>query len=148
MAERYTSEAIELPNAGPGAISRADLVFYGVDHSSSSFCARIFLDKPDADATTPIDDPSYAGSFSIFGHGGCFGGPGHCDVKERDEPFDLRPPHQLTPATRTVIVTDHIKRLLVEGSSDTFTVTVVAVVPGDESNDVLTLRHVRLLSYV
>lgn len=30
MAERYTSEAIELPNAGPGAISRADLVFYGV----------------------------------------------------------------------------------------------------------------------
>jgi hypothetical protein len=47
-----------------------------------------------------------------------------------------------------VIVTDHIKRLFGEGSSDTFTVTVVAVVPGDESNDVLTLRHVRLLSYV
>lgn len=148
MAERYTSDPVELPNAGPDAISRADLVFYGVDHSSSSFTARIFLDKPDADATTPIDDPSYAGSFTIFGHGGCFGGPGHCDVKERNEPFDLRPPHQLTPATRTVIVTDHVKRMLGDDSSDPFTVTVVAIVPGDESNDVLTLRHVRLLSYV
>ena len=148
MGERYTSDPIELPKAGPGAVSRADLVFYGVDHSSSSFTARIFLDRPDADATTPIDDPSYAGSFTIFGHGGCFGGPGHCDVKERDEPFDLRPPHQLTPATRTVMVTNHVKRMLGEASSDSFTVTVVAVVPGDESNDVLTLRHVRLLSYV
>ncbi len=70
MGERYTSDPIELPKAGPGAVSRADLVFYGVDHSSSSFIARIFLDKPDADATTPIDDHSYAGSFTIFGHGG------------------------------------------------------------------------------
>ena len=26
------------------------------------------------------DDPSYAGSFYIFGHGGCFGDVGHCDV--------------------------------------------------------------------
>lgn len=148
MAERYVSDPIELPNADPAAISRADLIFYGIDHSSSSFTARIFIDQREADASTPVDDPACAGSFAIFGHGGCFGGPGHCEPKERSGPFDLRPPHQLTRATRTVIVTDQIKRLLGSGTSDAFTVTVVAVVPGDESNDVLDFQHVRLVSYV
>lgn len=147
MAERYVSDPIELPAADGDEIVRADLVFYEVDHSSASFTGRIFLNNPKADASTSTDDPSYAGSFVIFGHGGCFGDVGHCDPVRRDDPFDVRPPHQLTPATRTVPVTDAVKRLLADQGTDAFTVTVVAVVPGDASNDVLEFARVRLLTY-
>lgn len=48
----------------------------------------------------------YVGSFSVFGHGGCYGDVGHCEVVPRDDPFDVRPPHPLTPWTKTVILPD------------------------------------------
>src|SRR6266516_3166676 len=105
MLSRYTSPPIELP-AADEAFTRADLIFYGLDHSSYSYEGRIFLNAPDADEKASRGHDAYAGSFWIFGHGGCFGDVGHCDIPPRDDPFDLRPPHQLTPAPRTVTVTD------------------------------------------
>ena len=92
MVERFISDPIELPARDGEDHSRADLVFYDVDHSGASYEARVFINAPDADAGTPRDDPHYAGSFCIFGHGGCFGDTGHCDVpSEPRDPFDLRP---------------------------------------------------------
>ena len=146
MVARFVSDAIDLPERETDAdLSRADLVFYGVDHSSASYEARIFINAPAADASTPRDDPHYAGSFCIFGHGGCFGDVGHCDVPtDPRDPFDLRPPHQLVPAAKTVIVTDAFKRLV---APDDETMTVVAVVPGAGKHDVLSFDTVRLLTY-
>jgi len=146
MVARFVSDPIDLPEHEPEAEIRADLVFYGVDHSGPSYEARIFINAPDATAETPRDDPHYAGSFCIFGHGGCFGDVGHCDVPEEVDPFDLRPPHQLIPAAKTVIVTDAFVRL-VAPDNDTMTVTVVAVVPGASTHDVLRFDTVRLLTY-
>jgi len=146
MVERFVSDPIDLPDE-PEDVTRADLVFYDVDHSGASYEARIFINKPDADADTPRDDPHYAGSFCIFGHGGCFGDVGHCDVpKGPRDPFDLRPPHHLIPAAKTVIVTDAFKRL-VRPEDETMTVTTVAFVPGDASNAVLLFDAVRLVTY-
>jgi hypothetical protein len=133
MVDRYVSAPVELPDPEV-AFSRADLVFYGIDHSGSSFEAQISLG----------DEP--AGSFYIFGHGGCFGDVGHCDIPERVDPFDLRPPHQLLPATRVVTVTEPIRRL-VEAGERAVQVTVIARTPGDRSNKVLQFDTVRLLSY-
>ena len=127
---------------------RVDLVFYDVDHSRASYEARIFLNAPDADAQTPRDDPHYAGSYCIFGHGGCFGDVGHCDVPTvPSDPFDLRPPRQLVPAAKTVIVSEAFKRV-VAPDDETMTVTVVvAVVPGAEATDVLQFDTIGLLTY-
>jgi hypothetical protein len=116
------------------SFARADLVFYGIDHSGSSFEAQISLG----------DEP--AGSFFIFGHGGCFGDIGHCDIPQQVDRFDLRPPHQLLPATRVVTVTEQIRRLVAAGTR-TVPVTIVAVTPGNRSNKVLEFDTVRLLSY-
>lgn len=146
MVARFVSNPLDLPadNEDP---YRVDLVFYDVDHSGASFEARVFINAPDADADTPRDDPRYAGSFTIFGHGGCFGDIGHCDVPSGPrDPFDLRPPHDLVPASKTVVITDAFKRL-VGPQDETMTVTVVACVPGDEPNDVLEFSTVRLLTY-
>ncbi|MDQ6816113.1 MAG: hypothetical protein M3018_01735 [Actinomycetota bacterium] len=145
---RYVSEPIELPplDGGDLGISRADLVFYGVDHSGPSFEARVFLNNPEADQSTPRDpDHGYAGSFHIFGHGGCFGEDGHCDVAAATrEPLDLRPAHQLTPATKSVIVTEALRRHAGEAS---LRITVVGVASDQPDADPLRFERLSLLTY-
>jgi hypothetical protein len=146
MADRYTSDPIALP-PGERTFSRADLVFYGVDHSGPSFEGRVFFGNPGADPRTPLDLDGYAGSFHIFGHGGCFGDPGHCAVPSgRRDPFDLRPPHQLTPVTVTVIVTEALRC----HPAPTVEVTVVPVVrtaDGRRAKAVLQFHELRLVTY-
>lgn len=146
---RFVSEPLEIPQREPGEeFSRADLVFYGIDHSGPSYEGLVFIDNPDAGVDT-ARDPSvgYVGSFSVFAHGGCYGDVGHCDVKPRDDPFDVRPPHPLTPWTRTLILPEEAVRAL---EAKTITVTVVPVVAGakgPEATDALTIDRVRLVAY-
>jgi hypothetical protein len=145
---RRVSEPIELPppDGGDLGISRADLVFYGVDHSGPSFEARIFFNNPRADQSTPRDpEHGYAGSFHIFGHGGCFGEEGHCDAAAATRgPFDLRPAHQLTPAIKSVIVTEAVRRHAGEGP---LRITVVGVAPDQPDADPLRFERLSLLTY-
>jgi hypothetical protein len=148
--ERFVSNPLEIPRDEDEEIefSRADLVFYDVDHSGPSFEARVFLNNPDASAGTPCDDEQgYAGSFYVFGHGGCYGEEGHCepDGRTRDA-FDVRPPHPLTGYTKTVIVTEALKRV----TTPEVVVTVVAVMPDEDeavATDALSFDTVRLLTY-
>jgi len=105
--------------AGTGdSFTRADLVFTGVDHSSLSYEVRVFFNRDDATTGTPREpDEGYAGRIHVFGHGGCFGDVGHCDVPEpTGDPTDLRPPHQLTPLTTYLTVTAPLRRLLATGA--------------------------------
>jgi hypothetical protein len=134
--------------------SRADLEFRGVDHSGPSYEACIFLNKPDADETTPREpSEGYAGSFFIFGHAGCFGDLGHCDVREEPlSPYDYRQPHQLTPQFKTVIITEALRNLVRTTTRDRFSVTIVAHVtqspgPTKDSTDPLKFESVSLLLY-
>lgn len=145
MVERFVSAPLELPYGGE-SFARADLIFSGIDHSGDSFEGRIFFDAPKADHANGRDDPRCAGSFYIFGHGGCFGEVGHCDVPRSRDPFDLRPPHQLEPATRIVTVTEPVATL-VQAGAETVTVTVVAHTPRENANDVLAFETVRLVIY-
>jgi len=150
MVDRFVSSPVELaPSVTSGDYARADLIFDGVDHSLASYEARIYINAPDAELTTGRDHPAYAGSFHIFGHGGCFGDAGHCDVPEgARDPFDLRGPHQLTPATKVVIVTEALKRIVAASADkDSITVTVVAAAPGRPTHEYLQFRQVRLVTY-
>jgi len=133
---------------------RADLAFHGVDHSKASFEGRIFFNNPDATPTTPKDqEHGYAGSFWIFGHGGCAGDEGHCDVPEDLRPFDFRPEHQLTTISVDVIVTEALKTIVKPGEA--FSVSVVPwvrpehadVLPETLVTDILHIDRVDLLTY-
>jgi len=145
---RFASKALDVP-ADREEITRADLIFYGVDHSGPSYEARIFFDNPRADAETPRDaDVGYAGSFAVFGHGGCYGDEGHCAPEDRfmDE-FDRRPPHPLTKYIRTVRVTEALKRT----TGDQVTVQLVAVPretkDSPASGDIAPVEMIRLVAY-
>lgn len=107
--------------------TRADVVLTGVDHSGCSYEVRLFLNNPGADSSTPRDPSSgYAGRFHVFGHGGCFGDVGHCDVPPPShDPTDLRPPHPLTPLWTYVTVTSALRRLLAVGEE----LATLAMVP-------------------
>ncbi len=152
---RYVSEPLPVPALEESDFYRADLEFHGVDHSGSSFGAHVFLNNLDADETTPQDETSgYAGSFYIFGHGGCFGDEGHCDIPQGPRgPFDRRLPHALTPQKKMVIITEPLRRLLRrrrETGEDTLTVTVVPVAsdsPVVAPEDLFRFERLALVTY-
>ena len=130
MKRDLDSESIDNPAAGDHPFERADLVFYGVDHSGPSFEARVYLNKPDADITTDRGDPAYAGSFTIFGHAGCAGDEGHCAITRRAA-LTCSTAGRRTASPRrpwTVIVTDSLRRV----TEPELVVTVVGVRPGAE----------------
>jgi hypothetical protein len=134
----------------PTQFSRADLEFIGVDHSGASYEARVFINNSDADANTPpVEANGYAGSFSIFGHGGCFGDVGHCDIHKEHDPFDPRPSHPLTPIKKVIIATNAIKSAVTRKAD--IMVTVVPVVMGwtekSDTDDVLKFDHINLVTY-
>ncbi len=116
--------------AADGPFTRADLVFSGVEHGGLSYEVRVFLNNPGATADTPRDPQNlgYAGRFVVFGHGGCYGDVGHCDVPDSPaDPTDLRPAHPLTPMTKLVTVTDALRRVLAKQPEGLQTATLVAV---------------------
>jgi tyrosinase len=151
MVDRFVTDPLELPALSADDVEgfRADLIFYGIDHSGDSYHARIYIDEPGADQSTGRDHPNYAGSFTVFAHGGCFGDEGHCEVPdEAPDPFDVRPPPQLRPYTKVVTITDALRSVVdVTKEEQTVTVTVVAETVRERSNEVLAFDTVRLAVY-
>jgi hypothetical protein len=145
MVERFTSAPIELPPP-QRPFERADLLFYGLDHSGPSYEGQVFFDPRGVGAEADSTHRAYVGSFFLFGHGGCFGDAGHCDIPGERDPFDLRPPHQLEPAVRILTVTDAVKSLLERGI-DGAKVTVNARSADPRSPSVLAFDTVRLATY-
>lgn len=152
--DRFDSPPIPLsPAVRAGDFKAAQLIFYDVDHSGPSFRALAFLDAPDVDAGTPTEpDAGYAGHFTIFGHGGCVGDKGHCEVPEVwKDPFDRRALHALTPQTKIINVTDALKRICAgERDDEHLRVTVLALLPGKEGaepGDVLFFSAMRLVAF-
>jgi hypothetical protein len=146
---RFHSQALDLPEDLEEVV-RADLILYGVDHSGPTYEARIFLDNPRATEKTAREPESgYAGSYTVFGHGGCFGGEGHCAPKDRySDEFDRRPPHPLSPQTVSVTITEALGRV----AGDQVRVHIVAVAPKGMADisgisDVLPCKRVRLVTY-
>lgn len=147
----YRCAPIERPQIDDD-FTRADLVFYGVDHSGVSYEGLVYV-NPSGDEALGGRDPArgYAGSFTVFGHAGCYGDAGHCAPEQgfHDE-FDRRPRHPLTPFTRTVVATEAIRRAL-RSSSPSIDVVVVSNVPeaegAEDGQEPLRFDSVRLLTY-
>lgn len=153
----YVSPPLELPVTADEDITRVDLQVFGIEHRDASFEVRIFLDTPEADRSIARDaEHGYAGSFYIFGHGGCVGDSLHCHVPE--EPphrYDIRPSHKLTPQTRVVNITAAWRRLQ-QGTRETATATVTLVpvnavepegIRREDAADLLVLSRIAVVAY-
>lgn len=131
--------------------SRADIEFHEIDHAGPSYQGRVFINNPHAtEATERLEENGYAGAFHVFGHGGCFGDPGHCDVHERG-PFDPRPAHPLTPALKVVTATEALRGALAT-DHDEMTITIVPVILSTTPKsgrpvDVLKFTYAQIVTY-
>lgn len=150
-AKRYVSPKTSLENLET-EFSRADLIFDGVDHSGASFEARVFLNNESANEQTPTTpENGYAGSFHIFGHGGCFGDDlTHCQIRGLPRQYDPRPAHPLTPARKVLIATDAIRQALAHGREMTVTVVpvVMAGTPKCDYENVLKFDRFSIVTYL
>ncbi len=139
-ARIFTSQPMRVDFAADGhRYNDAQLEIIGIDHSQSSYEGRVFLNNTKANQDTPLTlQNGYAGSFHIFGHGGCFGDPGHCDIHGHRQPYDFRAPHPLTPASKRVNVTNALRE--VTKSDNKVTITIVPVV--NAANDLCDVEKV------
>jgi tyrosinase len=104
---------------------RADLVFHGVEQAGPSFEARVFLNNPDADESTPqTAESGYAGSFHVYGYGEA-APPAIAEAKAR-QPEGGGP---VAPIEKRLHADEAAARQALEGS-DELTVTVVPI-PAD-----------------
>jgi tyrosinase len=147
---KYESAPIYVGALDPGA-KRYDIEFHDVDHSGASYEGRVYLDNPDADENTGYDDPSYAGSYHIFGHGGCLLDEGHCEVKPRRK-YDPRPAHPLTKAKKVVRADEAVQRAITDDKKATVTVVpIIEPLPYDVdpkyTEDPVDIGYIRIISY-
>ena len=103
-----------------GDFERADIVFEGVEQAGGSFEARVFLNNPEADASTPMTpEHGYAGSFHVYGYGRYPGEPGPAGGPA-------------APMTRYITATDAVRAAMARGD---VMVTTVAVGRGGQGGD-------------
>ena len=142
---RFTSQAVAVPDAALKEHKSVEVRLNQVPQLPLSCYVRAFINQPDANAKTPIqDNPHYAGYLAIFGHGECYGGPGHCDIPPAQAaPYDLREQalHN-RPRNHRIDATSCVDKLIEAGASE-FQVTLVIVgVDGEEIKDLLHLESV------
>jgi hypothetical protein len=134
----------------PAQYGRADLEFIGIDHSGATYEARVYVNNPKANADTQTTLANgYAGSYYIFGHGGCFGDLGHCDIPQKQDAFDRRPSHPLEPLRKVVIATEAIKQAAAKSSEIHITVVplIMSWTEKTDLKDVMRFDHINLVTY-
>jgi tyrosinase len=141
---RFVSQPIAVPEAAR-SFKRAEIRLHQVPQLLRSCFVRAFLNDPGANASTPIrGNPHYAGYISIFGHGACYGGPGHCDIPPaQPRRFDQRPRSHNTPRNHRIDVTAAARPLLDGGGPLQITLVVIG---GDyqEETELLKLEGVSI----
>jgi tyrosinase len=124
---------------------RAELRLHNVRQPIHSYAVRVFLNLPQADANTPVENnENYAGYFALFGHGACIGGPGHCDPRPRGlRKFDRRQRQHNDPWDLRLDVTDTVKRLVDKGATN-LQVNLVVIGGADQPSGRLQLEGISL----
>ena len=124
---------------------KAEVRLHWVPQLLRSCFVRAFINQPGADATTSVrNNPHYAGYLAIFGHGECYGGPGHCDLPPpRARAFDQRPRSHNTPRNHRIDVTEAARAQLEKSDEIQITLVVIGVDYREES-DLLKLEGVSL----
>ena len=142
---RFVSKTIDFKTVATLKFDRAEVRLHRVPQLPRSCFVRVFLNLPDANASTPLDHPNYAGYLAVFGHGACYGGPGHCDPPpSRARKYDLRPRSHNTPRNHRVNVTQAVKRLIDAGAKSLQITLVVIGVDYQEDHELLRLEGVSL----
>jgi tyrosinase len=141
---RFVSQSIPIDDKVKG-FRKAEVRLHWVPQLMRSCFIRVFLNQPGADARTSItNNPHFAGYCAIFGHGPCYGGPGHCDAPPpRPRDYDWRTRSHNTPRNHRIDVTASAQKLLELENELQITLLVIGS-DYEEDTDVLKLEGVSL----
>ena len=143
--QRWTSQPLAVPHHPGAPYARADLEIEGVRHDGPSCYVMTYFNLPAADENSGRAIPQFAGAFSLFAHGRCWGDAGHCEVPSVPlTVFDRRWPHSLTPINITLTVTGALRAV----AEDELTLTVLTFpVLGTDREESLRFSRLTLLTY-
>ena len=147
---KFTSPEINLEyNADENEFDQGLIEFYGVDCTGPSYQGRVYVNNPNADENTPLDEKNgYVGSYYVFGNDGCWGDKGHCDTRFQRK-YDSRTHSHITPQYMSVDATKKLKECA--RSKSKITVTVVPVIGRDQrmsdAKDVIKFQRIRITCY-
>ena len=114
------------------------LLLEGLERGRESSALRIFLEKPDADAQTPLEDnPRYAGTIYLYGHG---------QADPSAERFPQRAARQRLPYDQFLDVTELLQNLPISGDEVKITLVPVDLQDNPVSTDLLKFRRLVLVS--
>jgi tyrosinase len=141
---RFVSKPIRVDKKANN-FRKAEIRLHWVPQVARSCFVRAFLNQPGANAATPVrDNPHYAGYLAVFGHGECYGGPGHCDMPPpRARAYDQRPRSHNTPRNHRLDVTEAARKILEKTDKLQITLLVIGV-DYREERDLLRLEGVSL----
>lgn len=124
----------------------ADFEVGGIRHTGSSYEGLVYINNPDANAGTGKDvGTGFAGSFNVFGHGGCFGAEGHCDAPDERRRFDNRPISRAIRMKKRVDIGDPLRAAAASSSEIQF--TIVARTSDPDPQGVLDVRRLSIVTY-
>lgn len=98
---------------------RVELRLHGVNQPEASLYIHAFVNEPNIGADTPTqENTAYAGYASLWGHGRCVGGPGHCAIPESEpNKFDLRAPNHNSKRNLTLDITQAVRAAMARGDT-------------------------------
>jgi hypothetical protein len=128
-----------------------DIEFYGVDVSGPSYQGRVYVNNPDANENTPLDEKNRnVGSYYIFGHYGCFGDEGHCELPTR-RPYDSRSKIDVKPCYKSIEATKVLKKYIQSGKEIVLTIVPLISKAGRkteiDTKDVVHIQRIRINCY-
>ncbi|MFP5363947.1 MAG: tyrosinase family protein [Thermoleophilia bacterium] len=138
------ASAVAVPDPG---FRNADFEIGGIRHTGSSYEGLVYINNPDADQDTGKDaQTGYAGSFNVFGHGGCFGAEGHCDNREDvRRRFDNRPLARSIRTKKRVDISEPLRMAARSGPEIQFTIVARTTDPDPEG--VLDVKRLSIVAY-
>lgn len=125
---------------------RAEVRLHQVQYvQRAGFHIRVFLNSPNANASTPTrGNDNFVGQVNTF-TGFCVGGPGHCELpKEPRRKFDKRPRPHKSPGSFRLDATNVVEKLMDKGATDFHVNLVVLNTDGTLATDALKLDAVSL----
>lgn len=146
---RFRSEEVPVPQQVLQNHRRAEIRLHKVQVLQRGANIRVFVNQPEADANTPIqNNDHYIGNFTTFA-GFCYGGPGHCDVPpETKRPYDHRMRHHKTPGNLRFDITEAVKKLQKDQNDTHLPLSVHLVVTdlhGHQREDLLKIDGVSIV---
>jgi tyrosinase len=149
--EVIVCEPVPSAIAVPAADFRhADFEIGGIRHTGSSYEGLVYINNPDATPDTGKDESAgYAGSFDVFGHGGCFGAEGHCDAPHERRRFDNRPISRAIRMKKRVDISDALRNAAQSEPEIQFTIVARTRdgLVGSDPEGVLDVKRLSIVTY-